>query len=65
MTDPIVTELPQVLEPTTRDPFLDEAATGAPVIRELDQRRSDGIDTHTPLPAGSRTGRTGRSHVRR
>jgi hypothetical protein len=47
MTTPIVTEIPLQLEPATADSFLDPAPDGAaldPVIRELDHRRSDGID---------------------
>jgi hypothetical protein len=47
MTTPTVTELPRRLQPTTPDPFLDleaERREAAPVIRELDRRRSDGID---------------------
>lgn len=40
MTTPITTELPLHLEPTTADPFLDQR----PPMRELDHRRSDGID---------------------
>ena len=47
MTTPTVTELPLHLEPTTADSFLDVvpgSAGAAPVIRELDRRRSDGID---------------------
>jgi hypothetical protein len=47
MTTPTVTELPFRLEPTTADSFLDAEAqciAAAPVIRELDCRRSDGID---------------------
>ncbi|MGZ4187353.1 MAG: hypothetical protein ACXVSF_18565 [Solirubrobacteraceae bacterium] len=45
MTTPIVTEMPLQLEPATADSFL-EAGTdrAAPVIRELDHRRSDEID---------------------
>jgi hypothetical protein len=41
MTSPTVTELPRHLEPTTADPFVDGPR---PMIRELDRRRSDGID---------------------
>lgn len=46
MTTPTVIELPLQLEPTTPDSFLDVpgSAAAAPVIRELDRRRSDGID---------------------
>lgn len=46
MTTPTVTELPLHLEPTTADSCLDvpESAGTALVIRELDRRRSDGID---------------------
>jgi hypothetical protein len=47
MTTPTITELPLHLEPTTADPFLDvgaECAAATPLIRELDRRRSDGID---------------------
>jgi hypothetical protein len=47
MTTPTVTELPRRLQPTTPDPFLDlepERREAAPVIRELDRRRNDGID---------------------
>jgi hypothetical protein len=47
MTTPIVTEGPLQLEPATADSFLDPAPNGATpdmVIRELDHRRSDGID---------------------
>jgi hypothetical protein len=46
MTTPTVIELPLHLEPTTPDSFLDVpgSAAAAPVIRELDRRRSDGID---------------------
>src|SRR4051812_43849890 len=40
MTTPITTELPLHLEPTTAEPFLDQR----PTMRELDHRRSDGID---------------------
>lgn len=47
MTTPNVTEMPLHLEPTTHDPFLDEAGMAArPAMRELDHRRSDGIDVH-------------------
>jgi hypothetical protein len=47
MTTPTVTELPRHLEPTTPDPLLDVGpvrSAAPPVIRELDHRRSDGID---------------------
>jgi hypothetical protein len=47
MTTPTITELPLHLEPTAADPFLDvgaECAAATPLIRELDRRRSDGID---------------------
>jgi hypothetical protein len=47
MTTPTITELPLHLEPTTADPFLDlgaECAAATLPIRELDRRRSDGID---------------------
>ena len=45
MTTPTVTELQLHLEPTTADSFLDVGpGSAAPVIRELDRRRSDGID---------------------
>jgi hypothetical protein len=47
MTTPIVTELPLQREPATADSFLDPAPDGATpdaAIRELDHRRSDGID---------------------
>jgi hypothetical protein len=47
MTSPRVTEIPISLEPATRDPFLEgepAPASAAPVIRELDHRRNDGID---------------------
>ena len=45
MTTPIVTEMPLQLEPATADSFLDARPDRAiPVIRELDHRRSDGID---------------------
>ena len=40
MTTPITTELPLDLEPTTADTFLEQR----PTMRELDRRRSDGID---------------------
>jgi hypothetical protein len=40
MTTPMTTELPLHLEPTTADPFIEHRAT----LRELDHRRSDGID---------------------
>lgn len=30
MTTPTVTELPQALEPTTADPFIDDVHAGAP-----------------------------------
>jgi hypothetical protein len=47
MTTPIVNEIPRHLEPTTEDPFLsvgDQPRVVAPSVRELDHRRSDGID---------------------
>jgi hypothetical protein len=44
MTTPNVTEMPLHLEPTTPDPFLDEATASRPAMRELDHRRNDGID---------------------
>jgi hypothetical protein len=46
MTTPTVSELPRHLEPTTADPFLHfgPGRPGAPVVRELDRRVSDGID---------------------
>jgi hypothetical protein len=47
MTTPIVTEIPLRLEPATADSFLESRTNhGTPgaVIRELDRRRSDGID---------------------
>jgi hypothetical protein len=47
MTTQIVTEIPVQLEPATADSFLDpqpNRVTRGPVIRELDRRRSDGID---------------------
>jgi hypothetical protein len=52
MTTPTVTELPLRLEPTTADSFLDfgpERTIAPPVIRELDRRRSDGIDVRLLL----------------
>jgi hypothetical protein len=47
MTTPIVTEIPLRFEPATADSFLDSGPNrGTPeaVIRELDRRRSDGIN---------------------
>jgi hypothetical protein len=47
MTIPTVTELRDRLQPTSPDPFRDfepERHVPAPVIRELDRRRNDGID---------------------
>jgi hypothetical protein len=47
MTTPLVTEIPLQHEPATEDSFLDPAPDGATpdaAIRELDHRRSDGID---------------------
>jgi hypothetical protein len=47
MTTPTISELPLRLEPATADLFLDlepNRAGAAPVIRELDRRRRDGID---------------------
>jgi hypothetical protein len=45
MTTPIVTQMPLQLEPATADAFLDAGPVRAiAVIRELDHRRSDGID---------------------
>jgi hypothetical protein len=45
MTTPIVTQMPLQTEPATADSFLDVGADRAsPVMRELDHRRSDGID---------------------
>lgn len=47
MTTPIVTEIPLRLEPATADAFLESGPNGGTpeaVIRELDRRRSDGID---------------------
>jgi hypothetical protein len=47
MTTPIVNEIPRHLEPITEDPFLsagDQARVVAHSRRELDHRRSDGID---------------------
>jgi hypothetical protein len=43
MTTPTITELPLRLESTAADSFLDRAVV-APVLRELDRRRRDGID---------------------
>ena len=47
MTTPIVTPMTLQLEPATADSFLEpgpDRATTEPVLRELDRRRSDGID---------------------
>jgi hypothetical protein len=44
MTTPRVTEVPLRLEPTERDPFLDDTPASEPAFRELDHRRNDGID---------------------
>ena len=47
MTTPIVNEIRRHLEPPTEDPFLaagDQPRVVAPSVRELDHRRSDGID---------------------
>jgi hypothetical protein len=47
MTTPIVNEIPRHLEPITEDPFLsagDQPRVVAHSLRELDHRRSDGID---------------------
>jgi hypothetical protein len=46
MTTPIVTELPLRSEPTTSDSFLASGPerAAARTVRELDRRRSDGID---------------------
>jgi hypothetical protein len=47
MTTPIVTEIPLQVEPATADSFLDPAANGGTrgaAMRELDRRRSDGIE---------------------
>ena len=47
MNTQIVTEIPLRFEPATADSFLDpqpNRVTRGPVIRELDRRRSDGID---------------------
>jgi hypothetical protein len=44
MTTPRVTEDLLPLEPTSRDPFVDDLPAAAPELRELDHRRNDGID---------------------
>lgn len=47
MTNPIATQMPLQVEPAPADSFLDvrpDRAATAPVLRELDRRRSDGID---------------------
>jgi hypothetical protein len=47
MTTPIVNEIRRHLEPVSEDSFLssdDRARVGTPSARELDHRRSDGID---------------------
>jgi hypothetical protein len=47
MTTPIVNEIPRHLEPISEDPFLpcgEQARVVASSVRELDHRRSDGID---------------------
>ena len=47
MTTPIVNEVPRQLESISEDPFIssgEQQRVAVPAVRELDHRRSDGID---------------------